>query len=280
MTDEEKAEHDSDYQKLLALFIAYLRSLNTYQSEEALYELAEERMAQAFKYVTRGLDIDQDYAMQLLKNLDDNNLSSFDKAMQERLIAAANNLIDFSVCEEYQLAVEVEELLGDDDMDFIDDDVEEYALLCKKYNDTYSAIENGDIFYAGAVARKLMGMSSSDYLVYWTMNDVKVRPWHMELQGYTAHVDEFPSWMIPPIEYNCRCYLESVDSGEVYGKIPQVQGAAAKIKKPKELSDVYSESLAKCGRIFGESHPYFSILERDKELIGRIAVRLKQKYYA
>lgn len=280
MTEEQKAQHDSEYQSLLALFITLLSSYRSDNKEEALYALSELRTEFTFNHVLNGLGIDFDEAMALLKNSEDHNLTQQDKDKKERLIAAIKNLIDFSVCEEYQLYDEVSGFIGDDEIEVNSDEYDELLALCQKYNDNYAAVENADIEYAGLMAAMWLKMSANDYLVYWTQNDMKVRPWHMALQGYAASRDEFPSWMIPPIEYNCRCFLESLEIGSVAGHIHhKIVGSAKTLKKPKQLSDVYSESLAKCGRIFGPAHSYFSVKESDKEMLKGFISRLREKYY-
>ena len=280
MSVEQQAQHDSDYESLEALFIALLRSLRTENMELALYELAERRTEIAFRYVTSGLKVDVDEAIQLLQNLDDNTLTQYQKDLRDRLSAAIDNLIDFSVCEEYQLYEEVLELIEDDDIDFDSDMYEDLLNLCRKYNDQYSAVENTDIEYAGAMAAMWIRMSAKDYVVYWTQNDVKVRPWHMALQGYVAPRDEFPSWMIPPIEYNCRCYLETLEVPYASADVRNIKGSATSLKKPEQISGVYDEALAKCGRIFSPAHSYFTIKDSDKEMLENLVNRLKTKYYA
>lgn len=280
MTAEQKAQHDSEYQSLLALFISLLHSYKSGNKEEALYALSELRTEFAFNYVLKGLGIDMDEAMVLLQNSSDQNITQQDKDKRDRLIAAIKNLIDFSVCEEYQLYDEVEDFIGDSDIDVNSAEYDELLALCEKYNDNYAAVENADIQYAGIIAALWLKMSANDYLVYWTQNDMKVRPWHMSLQGYAAPRDEFPSWMIPPIEYNCRCFLESLEIGSVAGQIHhKIVGSAKTVEKPKQLSDVYSESLAKCGRIFGPAHSYFAVKESDKEMLKGFVSRLREKYY-
>jgi len=279
MTEEQQAEHDSDYQSLVALFIQLLKSLRNENKDEALYALSELRTEIAFKHVVKGLGIEVDNAIQLLKNSEDENLTQQEKDLIDRLTAAILNLIDFSVCEEYQLYDEVLDMVGDTDIDFNSDEYDELLAVCKKYNDQYSAIENSDIEYAGIVAAMWMKMSATDYAVYWTQNDTKVRPWHMALQGYAAPRDEFPSWMIPPIEYNCRCFLEILEVPRADAKLSQIKGSAKDLVKPKQLNSVYSESLAKCGRIFGSTHSYFSVKEEDTGMLMGFVSRLREKYY-
>lgn len=279
MTDDEKAQHESEYKTLLALFVAMLKNINNESKEEALFALAELRAELAINHALKGLDLDIDEALRLLKNMDDTNLTQHEKDLRDRIVAAVNNLIDFAVCEEYQLYQEVLESVDDSEIDFNSEEYEELEALCEKYNDTYAAIENSDIEYALAVAARWIGMGSRDYVVYWTQNDAKVRPWHMELQGYAAPRDEFPSWMIPPIEWNCRCFLEVLDVRAHNTGIKNVKGAASKIEKPSQLNDVFSESVATCGRIFGPSHSYFQVKEEDKEMLQGFVSRIKQQYY-
>lgn len=111
MTEEKKARHDSEYQSLLALFIALLSSFKSDNKEEALYALSELRTELTFNYVLDGLGMDLDEAMMLLKSSEDQNITQQDKDKRDRLIAAIKNLINFSVCEEYQLYDEVSDLL-------------------------------------------------------------------------------------------------------------------------------------------------------------------------
>lgn len=280
MTEEQKARHDSEYQSLLALYVALLSAFKNGDKGEALYALAELRTEIAFNYVLNGLGIDYDNAIMLLHNNDDNNITQSDKDKKDRLIAAIKNLIDFSVCEEYQLYDEASEFIGDEDIDVNSDEYEELMLLCQKYNDNYAAVENSDIEYAGTMAALWLRMSATDYLVYWTQNDAKVRPWHMALQGYAAPRDEFPAWMIPPIEYNCRCFLTSLEIPYAGATLQNIKASAKNIHKPKKIGEVYSESLAKCGRIFGPAHSYFTVKESDKEMLQGFVSRLREKYYA
>lgn len=262
------------------MFIALLKAWNNDDREEALFALAELRTDLAFQHVLKGLKVDMDYAMQLLQNQEDDNITQHDKELRDRILAAILNLIDFSVCEEYQLYEEVMETHTEGEIDFNSDEYDELLALCKKYNDIYAMIEDADIEYAGVMAAFWIGLSPQDYLVYWTQNDAKVRPWHMELQGYSAPRDEFPSWMIPPIEYNCRCFLEILNYPTASQEtIKQIKGSATKIEKPKQISGVYSESLAKCGRIFGPAHDYFNVKESDKEMLQGFVDRLREKYY-
>lgn len=293
MSDDEKSQHEKEYQELFALFVNFLKNIHTGSREEALYALSELRADLAISHAFKGFNIDEEEALLLLRNLNDDNLTQLDKDTRNRLIAAVNNIIEFAVCEEYQVAQKADEIYQHNleeleeeeeeyDIDFNDpEETDEYYAMFGLYNDTYAAVENGDIEYAMGIAYNWIRTAATEYLTYWTMNDAKVRPWHMELQGYTARRDEFPAWMIPPIEYHCRCYLISQSGEEVDGKAENIRKVKAKVpQKPKWLSDVYSESVATCGRIFGASHPYFQVDEKDKDMLNGFVEQIKSKYYA
>ena len=125
MSDDEKAQHESEYKALLALFIALLKNLHTDSKEEALYELCELRAEFAINHALKGMNLSVDEALMLLQNYDDENLTQRDKDIRDRVVAAVNNLIDFAVCEEYQLYLEASQKVGDDDIDFNSDDYED-----------------------------------------------------------------------------------------------------------------------------------------------------------
>lgn len=282
MTDNEKEEHEKEYKALLALFIALLKKLDDDVSrEEALEELATLRAQLAISHAFKGMKIDNDRAIQLLKNLDDNNLTKYDIEKRDRLVAIVENLSDFGVAEEYQLMKKVMKLQESGyGIDFNDEEtMAKYYELCERYNDTYAAVENQDIEFAAGIALWWIGVAENTWLTYMTQNDDRVRPWHFALQGFTARKLDFPEWMIPPIEWRCRCFLESSDGG-VYAKGNDLHKVVAKVpKKPKELDGVFDESLAKCGRIFGKKHPYFQVDKADSEMLKKISKKIKKLYY-
>lgn len=288
MSEEEQAEHDKEYKALLAIFLNFLKNINSDNRDEILLSLMDLRAELAIHHAFKGFDIDVDEALMFLKNKNDDNLTKEDKDKRDRIIAAVNNLIEFAVCEEYQVAQKTIEVYqsnkGNDEdygIDFNDqEDIEEYEEICALYNDTYAAVENADIEYAMLVANKWIHMGGNELLTYWTMNDNKVRPWHLALQGYTARQDDFPSWMIPPIEWNCRCFLISASEGETLAKNIDVNKIYSKAPiKPKQLDGVFSESVAKCGRIFSKSHSYFSVKKNDVQFLKDCVSTIKLKYY-
>ena len=49
--------------------------------------------------------------------------------------------------------------------------------------------------------------------------------------------------------------------------------------KTAELDNVFSESVAKCGRIFGKSHPYFKVAKADKDKLKEYVENIRKQYY-
>lgn len=256
-----------------------------YEKEEALYLLSELRTAFAFDRALSGFDMDEETALRLLRDMNDEILNEQEREQKNRLIVALANIIEFATCEEYQMMNDIENVdpdinLGTDwwdstDMDFM----EPYLAINQKYNETYADVEDGDIEYSMAMAAAWIKWDKDTVITYMTQDDDRVRPWHHVLHGFSAHKDEFPAWLIPPIEWACRCYLISDAGFNARGNFSQIKAKVANIEKPKELDGVFKESVCKCGRIFSEEHPYFQVKEGDKPMLDRIVGRLRNKYY-
>ena len=284
LSDEDKDDSQAEYEELLPLFINLVKSLRDPDNKkQALLDLARLRAQLAISHAFEGFDIEQDEAIRLINQTGD--LSELDEEKKKRLIAAINNLIEFSVCEEYQLMTNIYKTLPDFDFDSDEFDTDnEEAMepleeLNKKYNLIYAGVENMDIEYAMMIALAWVSSGKEATLTYMTQNDDRVRPWHFALQGFSAKKDDFPSWMIPPIEWGCRCFLVDSNGDSVINQLDLHVFAKAP-KKPKQIDDVFSESVAKCGRIFGKSHSYFKVGDKDKDALKEMVELIKQDYYA
>ena len=266
----------------MALFYALLKNMKKAKTrKQALEALAALRAEYAIRHAISGFNMDFDEAIDLLKNTD--NLSEEDSEKRYRLVAAVDNLTEFAACAEYQLMKDVYAVdpnfdFDTDDLDFDDEDaMSDYVKLCEKYNKVYAAVENSDIEYAMAMAWRWLRWNSETYLTYMTQNDDRVRPWHYALQGFTAKRDDFPAWMIPPIEWGCRCFL--VNDSNYYSKLDIRNVQAKAPEKPKELDGVFAESVCKCGRIFSKSHHYFNIDKKDTKMLKGIVKNIRKVYY-
>lgn len=271
------------------MFVNLLNNINNETTrEEALEELADLRAEIAISHAIRPFNMDIDDVVRLLKNTDDSNLSDYEKEEKDRVLKAVENLIEFATCAEYQLMREAEEY--DPDFDFSveqinpdeednDDMMAPYWSMCRRYNSKQMLVEDYDAEYAMAMCYKWLHYSETQVLTYMTQEDDRVRPWHYALQGFSAPKNDFPSWMIPPIEWGCRCFLMA-ESGDIVAKHHLHNVKASTVPtKPEQLDDIFSESICTGGRIFGESHPYFQVDEADKKMLIRISDNIKSKYY-
>ena len=268
--DEER--HHEEFLALIAIFEKLLYSIpNDMESWEVMEELMALRADFAIHHALNGFGLEYDTALDLLRTAED-GLTEAEKAKRNVIVAAVDNLVDFAVAEEYQMALELPEF----ESELEEDDLEEVMAIFAKYNDRYALIENQDAEYAMIIAAQLLAVSNSTVLTYMTQGDERVRPWHLQYEGYSAPKSSFPAWLIPPIEHACRCYLVE-DS--VIGKLQDVQGAVIRVPDmPEWFNPTFKESVALGGRIFSDEHPYFQVQGEHKEILQSIADRIKSKY--
>ena len=240
---------------------------------ESLEDLMEARADIAIRRACSGFGVSFDDAIQLIRNTD--NLDNEQSAKRNIVLAAVDNLVDFSVVEEYQMANDMSELEEYIDENELDDDglIGYFLPVFSKYNDRYMLTENLDVEYAMAIAFFLCGIKDESVLIYMTQGDERVRPWHLQYEGYTATKSSFPAWLIPPIEHQCRCYLVE-DSKSVVGSIKN----SLEPQMPDWFNRTFKESVAFGGRIFSDEHPYFQVDERHVDRLNVIAKRIKDKY--
>ena len=265
--DEDKKQ--AEYEALLAVFVRFIEShANEADSQEILEELMNLRADFLIQYALSGFDIDYDEALEMLRNAE--GLTDEQTAKRNVIVAAVDNLIDFAVAEEYQMA---RELPSFDDEEFDEGDYEE---IFEKYNKRYAEVENSDAEYAMIIAAGFLGVADSTMLTYMTQGDERVRPWHLQYEGFTAPKSQFPAWLIPPIEHQCRCYLVE---DNLVGTAKGVKNAVMKVPTmPDWFNRTFKESVALGGRIFSNEHPYFLVDSRDEDSLHDIAQRIKEKY--
>ena len=282
MPKEDEDRHRKEFEILLNIFKHFLNNTSDdMEPWEVMEELMSLRAEFAIHYAFDGFGLDYEKALELLRSSED-GLSESDKAKRDIIVAAVDNLVDFAVAEEYQMAEELKDLEDDEldnDEDSDDYEAEEYdeiMAIFSKYNDRYALVENHDVMYAMSIAAYLSALDSSTVLTYTTMGDERVRPWHLQYEGYSAPKAYFPAWLVPPIEHACRCYLTE-DS--VIGKISEVQNARSKTpNKPEWFNPTFKESVAFGGRIFSDEHPYFNIKSEHLDALTDISNRIKSIY--
>lgn len=275
MPQDDKDRDEREYQALLTIFQHYQ---GTDADDDGRLDIIEEMMAlRAEHLIGRALDgfgMSLDEAIEILRNTDD--LTELEAARRNIVLAAVDNLVDFAVAEEYQMLDEASDVEEGGEETEEDEDTEDLLLaIFERYNKQYAVVENNDAEYAMIIASALVAVGSTTLLTYMTQGDERVRPWHLQFEGYTAPKSSFPAWLIPPIEHMCRCYLVE-DS--VMGSM--VQAAQKKeLQMPDWFNPTFKESVALGGRIFSEDHPYFRIKAEHNGILQDMAQRIKKKYY-
>ena len=276
--DSSEDRHKEEVAVLLALFHDFVLSVAGHENEwETLEDLMAARADIAIQRAFDGFGISYDDAIELIRNAD--SLDNEQLAQRNIVLAAVDNLVDFSVVEEYQMAddmAELEQTLSEEEAEEMDDEdwLNFYMPVFSKFNDRYMRTENQDTEYAMIVAAYLSALKNETVLMYMTMGDERVRPWHLQYEGFTAPKSGFPAWLIPPIEHQCRCFLvEDTASG-----IESVMASASVPEMPDWFNRTFKESVALGGRIFSDEHPYFQVDERHVGRLNAIAQRIKDKY--
>lgn len=288
LSEEEKNKNQKEYEQLLAAFMAILKNYpNAEKRNEAIEDLMGLRAKFAIERGIRAYGMTPTAAYELIKK-DNDELSEKKREKKMVITALIDNMIEFAVCEEYQLLQELPSVnenvnLDDEGLDWEDEEfAAPYKERCKKYNNTFAAVENSDVEYAMKLALIWLSYRKGVYLTYWTQNDHRVRPWHLALQGFTASKEEFPSWMIPPIEWACRCYLveDTEARGAANSALKYVQAAADnEPEKPEQLDGIFKESVCKGGRVFSDEHPYFDVSDDDIGWLEGFVKNIREEYY-
>lgn len=225
---------------------AFMRLLdlwdNSAQRLETLTDIITHRSAFLVERVIEGMSLDFEEALSLLRNHNDFT-SDAQRQQRDILLAAIDNMVDFAAAQQYALLRELPDVLDPSCYDAYED-------TCRRYNLTWAAQENEDVFYAAAMAAWWITVSSDTMLTYMTQGDERVRPWHEAFEGVTYPKSRFPAELIPPIEYACRCYLVADGIGAVVGSLSSPETTPA-------VHPVFRESLCTGGRIFSGEHPYF-----------------------
>lgn len=243
---------------------------------ESLEALMDARADIAIRRACAGFGLDFEEVLRLIRNTDE--LNSEQMAQRNIILAAVDNLVDFAVAEEYQMAddmAELAETLTDEDEDEMDEEywLDFYFPVFSKFHERYMCTENVDIEYAMIIAAYLSMIKDNTVLMYMTQGDERVRPWHLQYEGFTAPKSSFPAWLIPPIEHQCRCYLIE-DTETIMASIQ----ASTVPEMPDWFNRTFKESVALGGRIFSDEHPYFQVDERHVGRLNAIAKRIKAKY--
>lgn len=139
--------------------------------------------------------------------------------------------------------------------------------LMTEQNGAFAIAQSGEAWHEIQSQKDILPL-----LKYVTVGDARVRPEHALFDGIIKPVDD-PFWNthFPPNDWNCRCNVVQLASGEVtnlnrhlseYNKrVPEKQ----RFKNLKNTSKVFSNNAGKSGVIYGKGHSYFDIPNKFKK---------------
>lgn len=259
-------KEDQAKDEYLLVLKAFRRLMDSLEDSAESWRIIEEiimlRTASLYSRVLEGLHMDFDRALELLRNHNDFTTLQ-EKEERDILVAAIENLVEFAAAQEYAMMTGVLEQSENEEP-------EDYERICEKYNLTYADTENEQVLYAAGIAGWWLNQSSGTLITYMTQGDERVRDMHLTLEGLTYPKSEFPSDLIPPIEWGCRCYLLS-DGNEAH------VSASLKNDYRKKVNPIFAQSLAMKGQIFSGAHPYFTSDFRKNARIQTIVKQIKNK---
>lgn len=257
-------ESEKEYLILLGLFSNLLDKYDNQTLElEYFQDIIEKRALFAYGHCIRRFGIDFDEAIDIVRNHNDLYLTPSEIERRKILLTALNNLIDFAAAEETQMYMDLEEQEDNDDP----------TEIFQLYNNTYATTENKDINYSASIAAWWIGLSEETTLMYMTQGDERVRDSHRALEGLSYPKSNFPEWLIPPIDWRCRCYLIESFTKPNYQDYINIDDIINQAANP-----IFKKSLAKGGPIFGDDHPFFIV---DKSLVKpmqKIITSIKSKF--
>lgn len=257
-------ESEKEYLILLGLFSSLLDKYNNQTLDlEYFQDIIEKRALFAYGHCIRRFGIDFEEAIDIIRNHNDLYLTPSEIERRKILLAALDNLIDFAAAEETQMYMDLEE--QNEDLDPTD--------IFQLYNKTYAITENRDIDYSATIAAWWINLSEETTLMYMTQGDERVRDSHRALEGLSYPKSSFPEWLIPPIDWRCRCYLIESFSRPNYQDYTNTDDIVNQAVNP-----IFKKSIAKGGPIFGDDHPYFIV---DKSLVKpmqKVITSIKSKF--
>lgn len=231
--------------------------------------LAEIRAEYLFSIVADGMFMTYEVALQIVR---DNINKRKDEVTDNKaivLVSALENIIEFSVSQQYQMIREMPEIFSEDNFE------DEVEPIFYKYNLLYATVEDNSVEQSAIVSFVLSMIQDNEMLQFTTQRDEKVRFEHSILDGISYRKSDFPSELIPPIDYNCRCFL--VSTGNLLTDSDALKTQNEKVWR-QYVNPIFNESLHNGGKIFSSNHPYFAIQVAHEESISDIIERITGKF--
>lgn len=182
------------------------------------------------------------------------------------------NAASFAVFKSHSQVAKTVDLLKDDKgvLRSKKEFVELSRKLDSKYNKRYLGTEYDHAVTTARAARKWDDIQRTKRLypnlIYKAINDDRTRQLHRKWDGITLPV-EHPFWKshYPPNDWGCRCTVTRTQK--------PIDAKGYDVEDMPKLPKQFNTNTGQTGRIFDESHPYFSDGAGDAKAVAQ---RLKQ----
>lgn len=215
------------------------------------FEVARDRAIDLMTTAADGYGVDFDEFIDIIRS---DNFES--NSNSQTLLTLAVNLINFSVAQQYHFTNDL--ISAANESNSFDQFNAEFRSLADTYYARYSSAEDYSVLLALGVAREVFNYDNNVILQYNTQEDERVRPSHNALNGLRFRKASFPPALIPPIDFNCRCFITS--TGSTDGRTLNNRRDTDSLIE-STVNPIFSGSPAINGIMFSESHPYFSVAD-------------------
>ena len=260
-----------NYLKLLAVLQSFLEDFfenpNSYITQ---YDLMQGRALDVLNFAFSGYGLNLEYVINRIKEQNISQLNADEIAERMMILNVIDNLVNFSVCEEYQTLNQIR-YEAQNYVEYGDDFEEEAEDIFAMFNYRFATTENSDVYYSMAIASAWNDFDSMTSLTYTTQGDERVRDSHRALEGLTYLKRDFPEALIPPIDFRCRCYL--VESSDALASRRNPDDAYDRINSA--VNPIFATTAAKSGRIFGLDHPYFQVQSKHYDELKNVVAMIK-----
>jgi hypothetical protein len=243
--------------------------------EDSLTTLIEDIIRKLWARELKPGDVDTDLWKLISDDLEAGMLQGFGTIASgqvdaEMIAALRKNVFQFSGFKTYNFIKEASALLVTENGEVRDfaDFRTQILKLNEEYNLNFLRAEYNHAVASARMASKWIDIvkkkDALPLLKYRTVDDNRVRESHRKLEGITLPFDH-PFWdeYYPPNDWNDRCYVQQLASGE------------QTILKPDQLPQLkesFKFNPGKSQQVFPKDHPYYNIPEEDKGKIENSSI--------
>ena len=179
--------------------------------------------------------------------------------------ALANDAYRFSAAKQFQQVRIMSGIINRAPESFLFNDFRKVAeVVFEDFNKTYLEAEFNTAITQAQNARDWLQIERDKdifpLLKYKTQQDGRVRPTHQALEGIVKPVDD-PFWdtFTPANGWNCRCFTQRLETGEV-------TDTSEIVVPEQDVPSIFRFNAGKQKQVFSEKHGYYRVGRNQKVL--------------